>query len=145
MEHADWTLAWSEEMGFGIPELDAADQRLIALTQTLNQAIAGDRDGEEVRRMLDQLLLEAVSHFAHEERVLSEIGYPLPKGHAALHRQMLAELEHAMEALRLVQTREAWTEYGLLVTQLVVEHFRLETIQYRRFLRSNSLSDPTGT
>jgi hypothetical protein len=43
MEQSEWTLAWSDGMGFGIPELDAADRRLNELLHELNQAIAGGR------------------------------------------------------------------------------------------------------
>lgn len=145
MELSEWTPAWSDGTGCGIPELDAADRRLNALVHELNQAIADGRDGEEIQRPMNQLLLEAVSHFEHEERVLSECAYPCQKGHAALHRQMSAELEHAMEVLRDVEARAMWAEYGLLVAQLFVEHMRQEAMKYRNFLRPGSLSDSQGT
>jgi len=145
MEHSEWIVAWTDGIGCGIPELDASDQRLKALVHELNQAIADGRDGDDIQRLMDQLLLDAVSHFEHEERVLSECAYPLPKGHAALHLQMRAELEHAMEELRNVQARAMWAEYGLLVAQLFFEHMRHETMKYRNFLRSGSLSDSQGT
>jgi hypothetical protein len=50
MEQSEWTLAWSDGMGFGIPELDAADRRLSALVNELNQAIA-----DPLRARQDQL------------------------------------------------------------------------------------------
>ena len=87
-----------------------------------------------------QLLLDAVSHFEHEERVLSECAYPWPKGHAALHLQMRAEFEHAMEEMRNEAAQAMWAEYGLLVAQLVVEHMRQETMTYRNSRRSSSHS-----
>jgi len=132
-------------MGLGIPELDAADRRLNALVHELNQAIADGRDGEEIQRLMHQLLLEALSHFENEERVLSECAYPLQKGHAALHVQMRAELEHAMAIFRDVEGRATWAECGFLVAQLFVEHMRQESTRYRNFLRSSSNSDSQGT
>jgi hemerythrin-like metal-binding protein len=145
MEQSEWILAWTDGMGCGIPELDASDRRLNALVHDLNQANADGRDGAEIQRLMNQLLLDAVSHFEDEERVLSECAYPLPKGHAALHLQMRAELEHAMEDLRNVQARATWAEYGLLVAQLFFEHMRHETMKYRSFLRPGSISDSQGT
>jgi hemerythrin-like metal-binding protein len=145
MEQSEWIPAWSDGMGFGIPELDADDRRLNALVHQLNQAIGDGRDGEAIQRLMHQLLLEAVSHFEHEERVLSECDYPLQKGHAGLHVQMRAELEHAMEILRDVEARATWAECGLLVAQLFVEHMRQESMKYRNFLHSSSRSDSQGT
>jgi len=50
-----------------------------------------------------------------------------------------------MEELRHADGRALWAEYGLLITQLFVEHMRQEAAKYREFLRSNSRSDPQGT
>jgi hemerythrin-like metal-binding protein len=141
MEQSGMTPASGDAMGFGIPELDAADRKLSALVHELNQAIADGRDGVEIQRVMNLILLDAVCHFEHEERVLSECDYPLLKGHALLHLQMRAELEHAMDKFRDVEARAMWPEYGLLVAQIFVEHMRQEAIKYRKFLRSRSPSD----
>lgn len=132
-------------MSFGIPELDAAERRLAALVQELNQAIADGREGEEMQVLMNQLLMDALCHFEHEERVLTERAYPLPKGHAALHVQMRAELEHALAELRDAKAQALRVEYGLLVKQLFVEHMRQETNKYRTFLRPGSVSDSQET
>lgn len=145
MELSEWIPAWSDDTGIGIPELDAADRRINALVHELNRAIAEGRDAEEIQRLMNQLLLEALSHFEHEERVLSERAYPLRMGHAALHRQMRAELEHATGVLRDAGARAMWAEYGLLVAQLLVEHMRQETMKYRNFLLPGSISASPGT
>jgi len=125
-------------MLMGVPELDAADQRMSLLLHDLNQAIAADSEGAE--RLMQELLLDALSHFEEEERVLSDRAYPLSKGHAALHAQIRAELEHAAEELRQIKIPAMRAEYGLLVTQLLVEHMRQETLKYRHFLGSASAS-----
>jgi len=144
MEQSELNAGRSDGTGFGIPELDAADQGLIALAQVLNQAIADGRDAGEIRRLMNQLVLDAVSHFDLEERVLSERAYPTAKGHAALHLQIKAELDHVMEKLADVEAHPVWAEYGLLVTQLVVDHFQQETAKYRDFLGSGSPFDSQG-
>jgi hemerythrin-like metal-binding protein len=124
MELSERIPASSDRTGIGLPELDAEDRRINALVHELNRAIADGRDGEEVERVMTQLLLDAFSHFEHEERVLSERAYPLLKGHAALHRQMRAELEHTMEVFRDAGARATWAACGLLVAQLFVEYMR---------------------
>jgi hemerythrin-like metal-binding protein len=145
MEQSERILPGGSGIGFGIPELDASELRLSALALELNQSIAEDADADAIQRVMNQILLEALSHFELEERVLSESAYPLPKGHAALHLQMRSELEHAMEKFRDVQARALWAEYGLLVAQLFVEHMRQEAIKYQAFARSGTLSNPQGS
>jgi len=145
MEHSEWNLTWGEGLGFGIPELDAADRRLGTMAQELNDAIDSGRDTEAIQHLMDRLLLEAIGHFEYEERVLTERAYPLPKGHAALHLQMRAELEHAMDVFHDMKAHATWAAYGHLVTQLIVEHFRQETISYRKFLHSTPAPGAQGT
>lgn len=144
MEQSEWTPDWSNGLGFGIPELDAAERRLSALVQELNQAIADGREGNELQGLMSQLLRDARSHFEHEERVLVECAYPQPKGHAALHVQMRAELEHALAELRDAKAQAMRAEYGLLVKQLFVEHMRQEMSKYRTFVRPGSVADSRG-
>jgi len=137
-------VAWSDAMGSGVPELDDADRRIKLLLLELNQAIADDREGEEIQRLMYQLLTEVVSHCESEERVLTQCSYPLAKGHAALHFQMRSELVHAMQELRNANVRTMRAEYVLLVTQLLVEHMRQETTKYRKYLQSSSASGSQG-
>ena len=141
MEQTESIPDWSEGMGFGIADLDAAERRLATLVQELNQAIADGRDREEMQRLTNQLLLDALSHFEYEERVFSECAYPLPKGHAALHVQMRAELEHALARVCDAESQAMRAEYGLLVKQLFVEHMRQEVRKYRASLRPGPISD----
>jgi hemerythrin len=141
----DRSPAGSMHTGFGIPELDIADRDMVVRAQVLNQAIADRADAAEIQRQVNRFVREAVAHFRHEERVLWESGYPLVKGHAALHIQMLAELEHAREALCSIERRAAWAEYGLLIKQLVTDHFREEAIRYRDFLGLERRQDTPGS
>lgn len=131
-------------MGFGIPELDAEDQRLHALLRALNLAIGDGGDVEEIQRLMQQIELDALKHFEHEERLLEECAYPSRLGHAALHLQIKAEMEHAKKELRNIQVRQMWVDYGLLLTQLFVEHMRHETLKYRSFLHANLRPGPQG-
>jgi hemerythrin-like metal-binding protein len=144
MKHTELNPAGSDGTGTGIPELDAEERRLSGLVHELNRAIADGRGADEIRQLMNRVLLDAVSHFEHEEQVFATCAYPLPKGHAALHRQMTAELEHAMEVLRDVETRATWAEYGLLVAQLFDEHMRQETTKYRNFVCHDSGPDWQG-
>jgi hemerythrin len=144
MKHTNLNLAGSEGTGTGIPELDAEERRLSAQVHELNRAIADGRGADEIWQLMNRVLLDAVSHFEHEEQVFAKCAYPLLKGHAALHRQMTAELEHAMEVLRAVEARSMWGEYGLLVAQLFDEHMRQETMKYRNFVCHDSGPDLQG-
>ncbi len=114
-------------MGFGIPAMDAADQRLFAQVNAFNEAIADGRQARVIRAVFKSIAREASIHFKSEERFFAQIGYPLLKGHAALHRQMCAELDYVKEELGRAESRATWIACGLLVRQLFVDHTLRET------------------
>ena len=125
-------------MGFGIPAMDTADQRLFARVNALNEAIVAARPAAVIRKALDKIVRESSTHFNNEEEFLAQAGYPLLKGHAALHLQMRAELASVKEELGRTESRAIWTECGLLVKQLFVEHTLRETKIYRGLPYANS-------
>ena len=107
-------------------EVAAEDLALGRLAEQVDQAAATDAMLTDC--LLMQLLSQAQLHFVHEEQWLAEHAYPMRFGHAALHAQMKAELEHALLELRSVSDAALRTAYGLLVRQLVEEHSVRERI-----------------
>ena len=138
LEKSQWFIDWTGQMGFGVPAIDAADRRLFALVNALNQATLDGSPAKTVQTALEKILRLASLHFHREENFFAQVGYPLLKGHAALHRQMRAELEHVKDELSRVESRKIWMEYGLLVKQLFVEHTLRETAIYRTLPQAKS-------
>ena len=138
METSLWMIDWNDQMGMGVPAIDAADQRLFANVNAFNRAIVEGEPDEAVHDMFDKMVRESLSHFRYEEQFLSKVGYPLPDGHAALHRQISAELEYVKQDLNRTKSRRTWAECGLLVKQLFVEHTLREARIYRSLPRAGA-------
>ena len=136
MDKSQWFIDWTDQPGFGVAEMDAADRRLFAQVNTFNEAIVNGRHEQAIHYVFDKLMQDASLHFRHEEQFFSQVGYPLLKGHAALHRQMTAELRNVKEELRRTEDRATWMECGLLVRQLFVDHTLRETKVYRSLPRT---------
>lgn len=68
-----WRLDWDESLNMYIPEIDADHQRFILLVNALNEAIVARMSMEEIKTRVRDLQDDAVTHFAHEERLL-EVG-----------------------------------------------------------------------
>jgi len=137
MERSEWSMDGSDGLHPCVPELDREEWRLGALVNDLNRAIACGNEAN-IPRLMNQLLVDACRHFAHEEQFMSEAAYPRLKGHAALHDQIRAEMEHAMKQLRHTRLHALRNEYGLLVEQLVTEHATQERKKFQAFLQSKS-------
>lgn len=87
-------IQWTPALAVGVPEIDAQHQELFRRAEQLITALrAGDRS--EVPPLVRFLSDYAKEHFASEERIMKEIGYPGLDAHREAHkgfREGLAEL-----------------------------------------------------
>jgi hemerythrin len=79
-------LQWTPALAVGIAAVDAQHQELFRRAERLVVALrSGDRD--EVLPLLAYLDEYVVHHFAAEERLMREAGFPGLEAHAADHRR----------------------------------------------------------
>ncbi|MEZ4387282.1 MAG: bacteriohemerythrin [Candidatus Krumholzibacteriia bacterium] len=86
-------ITWTDELGIGVPEVDAQHQRLVELVNAFDDAATQGRGTREIGGLLTSLTDYAVEHFADEETTMRNLGYPDLDRHTRLHRQLVAKLE----------------------------------------------------
>ncbi len=84
----------------GVDEIDAQHRELFARIGQLLEASRNRRSREEVVRLLEFLGQYVIDHFAAEERIMAESGYPRVEGHRAEHVQFVKELEILRQELK---------------------------------------------
>jgi hemerythrin-like metal-binding protein len=82
---------WRPDLFTGIPEVDEQHRELLAQIGALEEA-ARSGDLDLAAGMLTYLERYAAEHFATEERVMSEYGYPDRDTHWSLHLAFAVEL-----------------------------------------------------
>ena len=140
MEQSPWRLVWDDSLSLGVPELDEDHRRFISVIDDLNHAIISRQDKSEIQRVLNLVLTDAESRFEHEERVLSEHGYPEFREHSALHTEVTHQLLGMMDKFNSADRSYDWVEKALLVRKLVVDHLIEEDMKFRGFLKSRTTS-----
>lgn len=134
MEQSPWNIQWNNRLAFGIPELDDEHRELAILSNDLNGAIRKGAGASELNELMKVILDRAQAHFSHEEAMLTEAEYPLRKGHHLLHEQLSSELQHVRTQVTGDISSDLLREYGLLVRQLIEEHFVAEANLYKEFV-----------
>jgi hemerythrin len=99
------TPAWDPALSVGEPELDAQHQEIFRRAGALVHAIRFGRSREEVGATLAFLEEYAATHFACEERLMAEVGYPQLPEHRAEHEGFRSDVQ----ALRAEQKRDGAT------------------------------------
>ncbi|MEZ5215306.1 MAG: hemerythrin family protein [Ilumatobacteraceae bacterium] len=95
------TFVWTNRLEVGFPEMDAQHQRLIALMADLNRELEEGASRAECLATLDELGERSVRHFAEEEQVMMEVGFPRIDHHQILHTNLLERFsDHRDELAR---------------------------------------------
>lgn len=95
-------LSWKENRhNVGIASIDSQHQELIERVNQIADAVAGRESNEVVQEMLEGIIRFAREHFAFEEGLMAEYGFPDMKSHIMEHRRHLQLLNNlTQEGLR---------------------------------------------
>ncbi len=93
-------LIWNESRHrVGIAAIDDQHREIIERVNLITDTVAqGDRH-EASQEMMDDLILFACGHFALEERLMTEYGFPDLEDHIAEHLGLLQQLNNIRNAL----------------------------------------------
>jgi len=100
---------WSESYSVGIGQIDQQHQQLMTMINELNDAMLQGKGREMVSSVLNKLINYTASHFALEEKLMSEHGYPEYDEHKAKHDKMVGkvlDLQKEVTANRLTVSAE---------------------------------------
>ena len=128
-----WRLDWDESLSVYIPEIDSEHMHFIELINGLNQSIIERYGMEEIKSRLQSFLDDAAAHFAHEEALFKEWGYPDAEEHAKKHAQVTQALREIMEDFKFNSTEYKLIDAGLKVKKALIEHILIEDTKYRDY------------
>ena len=139
-----WRLEWNEGLSMHIPEIDAEHQRFILLVNDLNEAIIGRMGLEVIKRCMHAILDDAAAHFAHEEALFREWGYPEAEKHAQKHALIMRALHEIMGRFERGGTEYEWIDAGLQIKKALVEHLMTADMKYRDYMLQSGTDRPKG-
>ncbi|MGB0748844.1 MAG: bacteriohemerythrin [Magnetospiraceae bacterium] len=127
------TLQWTEDLSVGNPYIDADHRGLFDLIQELNQANMTDGLLSNILRRLEDY---TAYHFAREEEMMRDIGYPDYDAHIQMHHNFVEWLDTVKTIYR--RAAESPFQVGDLVNAFLGEwltkHIMEEDMKYRDFI-----------
>ncbi|MGS3182057.1 bacteriohemerythrin [Aeromonas dhakensis] len=90
-------LHWNEAFMVQVPSMDNQHLGLFEAMNRLYQAVIDKSPAQLRKQRLDELLKLATRHFADEEQVMEQAGYPELRRHKQEHARLLAELDTLMQ------------------------------------------------
>jgi hemerythrin-like metal-binding protein len=94
-------LVWDDHRhSVGIDSVDVQHRRMIELINRINDTLGNGEQVESAWNAMDELLVFTAEHFAHEEEVMLQQGYPDVNLHIEEHRKMLAQMRNLVGEAR---------------------------------------------
>ena len=78
----------------GVTEIDQQHKALVDMFNRLNEAVKNNESREDIYRIIDDIIAFTRLHFATEERLMIQSGYPEIEAHRDKHKQLIDEALH---------------------------------------------------
>lgn len=85
-------MSWTDTYSTGIAEVDQQHKKLIDLINALHDAMAKGQAKSVLGKILGELVNYCASHFAMEERLFDQYGYPEAADHKDKHQKMASKV-----------------------------------------------------
>lgn len=83
----------------GVPEIDLQHQELVSIVNKLNDAVKNNAPRKDIYMLIAEVISFTRFHFAAEERLMAEAGYPELEAHKNKHKLLIEEALHLREKL----------------------------------------------
>lgn len=135
---------WSTKLELGIPSVDSQHQRLVEILNTLDESKRRGKGSRVMGDLLQQLIDYTVEHFAHEEKLMTEAGYPQLDLHMVQHRQLVEKVLHFQHQFRSGGQRITKELMGFLKYWLE-SHILKDDMAYGDFMAAGGIPAETAT
>lgn len=149
-------IQWRDKMSVGSKVLDDDHKRLIDILNAFEEMTRNGADFEALDQIFQKLADYTREHFAREEKILEEIGYPLRNTHQDQHRSMVAWLlkayktykarRQAAEAQGITSDHECYEELLKILNTWLMRHILQDDMKLKphleRHLETQAVSVP---
>ncbi len=128
------TIVWSSELEIGISVIDAQHQRIVEYINTVAH-VKQTKSQKELLALLDELVNYTLSHFAFEESLMEEAGYPFTNAHKKVH-QLFAK--RVLSFQQRAKVGENITDELMHVLKAwLVNHIKRDDHDYSELVKAN--------
>ena len=130
---------WTDAFTTGIESIDDQHRHLVDLVNKFEEASRRGKGSRVMSDILNDLAGYTQEHFAHEERIMRESGYPGLEKHMARHRSLLQKVERFQFEFES-QGRRVTTEVRDFLKYWVRSHILKDDMAYAAHLDKNRVS-----
>lgn len=132
-------VVWKDEYSVGIDSLDFDHKKLLNLINQLQTAVHYQTGELFEKEILDEVVAYTKYHFAREEKMMEEAGYPDFDAHVKGHTEMIAKVDDFLSEYEH-QGYEALEEVALFLRDWLVQHINGTDQEYSSLLKEKGMT-----
>jgi hemerythrin len=126
--------SWRPEYSVNIAELDCQHQNLLRIIQNLHYAIAAGHGQEVIEAVLASVVNYTIYHFATEENLMQQYGFPGTAAHRIEHNALTLQIS-CIQREHSAGKPDAAECFLRFLQQWLEEHMLKRDKEYVQFLR----------
>jgi hemerythrin len=127
-------LGWSDDLSVGVDLLDDHHKRLFELLGDLYRAVQAGGSEDAVGKVLDELTAYTEYHFAEEEKMLEQAGYPSLEAHRKVHKALTKQVKGMCDDYKIDHRTVYAAELFQFLSGWLVNHIKVEDFSYKSTL-----------
>lgn len=128
---------WSSQYELGIEVIDNQHKRIVEYINQIHE-LSHSNSGD-VSEVLHNLVDYTYSHFAFEEALMEEAGYPALTEHQFTHRTFIKQIETLKQ--RFNQGEQVAQELAAMLQHWLLNHIQEDDSSYSSLVKSNILGE----
>ncbi len=137
MPVATLRVEWQKEWNSGNQTIDRQHQEIIALGNSLLGLAVSKGKQAGIRKAIETLIVAIQNHFAEEESIIRESGFPDTEHHCQIHRNLYAEAREMQESFLKGKT-EPTILFDYIVHKIILDHILTTDILYYPYMRERT-------
>jgi len=132
-------IKWRDSYSVGVEEMDAEHEMLVGIVNELFTIVRNHGHAKDSEICIDKLIQYTQKHFANEEKMLEETGFPLVHDHTKIHGNLLNTV--TIFKGRITDKEEMVTEeLYLFLRDWLLTHILEEDMKYKEHIQLSKVA-----
>jgi len=127
-------IEWNDDLNTDIQVIDSQHKRIVEYINALDD-IKESHDRKEVERILGELVDYTLSHFAFEESLMQDAGYPFINGHKMVHELFVKRVGDFQTRFKMGE--DITEELLTVLKSWLINHIKSDDNDYAETVRAN--------
>jgi len=132
-------MSWSETLSVGVTALDNDHKKLVEMTNKMFDAMKEGHGADEIGKILDGLIGYVKIHFANEERLFAQTGYPNLAAHKKQHDDLTHQVLEVQKKYKSGATGTLSIEVMNFLKDWLLKHIMGDDKKYGPYLNSKGI------